>query len=116
DGAASFNPETRTHFNTIKQRVKRMEDLIQAILDYSKADKRYGDEVTVDVRQLIKETMEFIGVTSKVKVTTGTNLPVMLTDKTRLQQVLSNLIGYAVKYNDKPTPKISITTDTQKNE
>ncbi len=115
DGGPTFSPEVRTNFNMIKQRIKRMEDLIQAILDYSKADKRVGDQINVDTRELIRETVEFIGLPEKAIVHIPENMPVMVTDKTRLSQVFSNLIGNGVKYNDKDIPEITIGFETHEN-
>jgi len=115
DGGNSFTPEVRTNFNMIKQRIKRMEDLIQAILDYSKADKRVGDQVQVDTKELIKETVDFIGLPGYAKLHIADNMPAMITDKTRLSQVFSNLIGNGVKYNDKETPEITISVVTHEN-
>ncbi len=115
DGGASFTPEVRTNFNMIKQRIKRMEDLIQAILDYSKADKRVGDQVQVDTKELIKETIEFIGLPENTKVNIAENMPSMVTDRTRLSQVFSNLIGNGVKYNDKDIPVITVGVETLEN-
>ena len=115
DGGGEFSPEIRTNFNMIKQRIKRMEDLIQAILDYSKADKRVGDQMKVETKELIKETIDFIGIPADAKINIADNMPSMVTDKTRLSQVFSNLIGNAVKYNDKPTPVIDITVQAHDN-
>jgi signal transduction histidine kinase len=115
DGSAAFTPEVRTNFNMIKQRIKRMEDLIQAILDYSKADKRVGDQLKVNTKELIQETVDFIGLPSHAKLHIADDLPTMVTDKTRLSQVFSNLIGNGVKYNDKETPEITISMQAHEN-
>jgi light-regulated signal transduction histidine kinase (bacteriophytochrome) len=109
DAGAVLPASSQKNFGIIKQRVKRMEDLIQAILDYSKADKRVGDEMMVDTGKLVHDISEFIGIAPNVKLTVG-DLPVMKTDKTRIQQVLSNLISNAVKHNDNPNPEVSITS------
>ena len=115
DGGNTFTPEIRTNFNMIKQRIKRMEDLIQAILDYSKADKRVGAQVNVNTTELIKETADFIGVPPNARLHIADNMPVMVTDKTRLSQVFSNLIGNSVKYNDKEFPEINISVQPHDN-
>ncbi len=115
DGGPTFTPEVRTNFNMIKQRIKRMEDLIQAILDYSKADKRMGDEVKVDTNELVKETADFIGLPAHAKLHIAENMPNMVTDKTRLSQVFSNLIGNGVKYNDKEIPEVTVSSETHDN-
>jgi signal transduction histidine kinase len=109
DAGDTLVPEARTHFNMIKQRVKRMEDLINAILDYSRADERTGEDVKIVTRDLIEETLDFIGKPDNVHVSISENMPEMISDKTRLQQVFSNLIGNAIKYNDKPSININIS-------
>ena len=109
DAGDTLIPEVRTNFDMIKQRVKRMEDLINAILDYSKADRRTGDDVKVNSKDLIDETVDFIGKPENVRIDIGPGMPEMVTDKTRLSQVFSNLIGNAIRYNDKEQIHINIS-------
>ena len=109
DAGDTLVPEARTHFNMIKQRVKRMEDLINAILDYSRADERTGEDVKIVTEELIEETMDFIGKPENVTLEIQPNMPVMVSDKIRLQQVFSNLLGNAVKYNDKADIYIKVS-------
>ncbi|HNQ62209.1 MAG TPA: ATP-binding protein, partial [Bacteroidia bacterium] len=109
DAGETLVPEARTHFNMIKQRVKRMEDLINAILDYSRADERTGEDVKVVTKSLIEETLEFIGKPDNVTLEIAEPMPEMISDKTRLQQVFSNLLGNAIKYNDKENIHIKVS-------
>ncbi len=109
DAGDTLVPEARTHFNMIKQRVKRMEDLISAILDYSRADDRTGEDVPIVTKDLIEETLDFIGKPDNVIVDIGAGMPEMVSDKTRLLQVFSNILGNAIKYNDKPEVHINIS-------
>lgn len=90
-----------------------MEDLINAILDYSKADRRSGDDVKVNSKDLIEETVDFIGKPDNVRIEIGPGMPELITDKTRLSQVFSNLIGNAIRYNDKEQIQINISVQEQ---
>ena len=114
DAGDAFAPEIRTHFDMIKQRVQRMEDLINAILDYSRADRRMGDEETIDTSSLVTETLDFIGRPENVSLTIQSGMPVINSDRTRLVQVFSNLLGNAIKYNDKPDIKIDVACKESK--
>jgi signal transduction histidine kinase len=109
DAGETLVPEARTHFNMIKQRVKRMEDLINAILDYSRADDRTGEDVKIVTKELIEETLDFIGRPENVTLEIEPGMPEMVSDKTRLQQVFSNLLGNAIKYNDKENIYINVS-------
>lgn len=113
DAGDTLTPEVRTNFDMIKQRVKRMEDLINAILDYSRADRRASDDVKFNAKDLLEETMEFIGKPENVNLEIGPGMPEIVTDKTRLSQVFSNLIGNAIKYNDKEIKEIKISVNDQ---
>lgn len=110
DSADELSDESKANFNTIKQRVKRMEDLINAILDYSRADRRKADDETVDINLLVTDTLEFIGQPENVELKLKNKLPKIVSDPTRLSQVFSNLIGNAIKYNDKKEIKIDISS------
>ncbi len=109
DAGDTLVPEARVHFNMIKQRVTRMEDLINAILDYSRADERTGEDEKIVTKRLIEETLDFIGKPENVVLTIEPGMPEMVSDKTRLQQVFSNLLGNAIKYCDKNEIHIDVS-------
>ena len=64
-------------------------------------------------KDLLEETMEFIGKPENVNLEIGPGMPEIVTDKTRLSQVFSNLIGNAIKYNDKEIKEIKISVNDQ---
>ncbi len=101
DMADKFSDDTKENFNLIKGRVTRMESLINGILDYSKISRKQSEKQNVSVSQLITETVDFIGSKNIVELEIANELPVLFTDKTKLQQVFTNLISNAINYNDK---------------
>jgi signal transduction histidine kinase len=109
DAGDKFDEETRKNFNIIKGRVKRMEDLINAILEYSKADKVKGELLLVDVDKLVHETIEFIGKPDNAEVVIERKLPSAFAEQVKLEQVFSNLISNAIKYNDKQDIKVNVS-------
>jgi len=115
DAGETFTPEVKANFNIIKGRVKRMEDLINAILEYSKADRNVvSDEVKFDTKQLIEETVDFIGRPDNLTLELSTDLPTITSDRTRMEQIFSNLINNAIKYTDKEQIHIHIGVEQQK--
>ena len=111
DAGDSLKGEVKANFELIKQRVRRMEDLINAILDYSKADRVQNDEVRFDVKTLVEETIEFIGKPENVTLNASSDLPVIVSDKIRLSQVFGNLIENGIKYNDKIEKIIDVSSE-----
>lgn len=88
----------------------RMQKLIDGILQYSKAGRIGEDRIEVDLNRLVKEVLEMLGPPGGIEITIG-KLPVILCEKTRIQQVFQNLLSNAVKYQDKPDGKITISSE-----
>lgn len=109
DAAGQMSSEVMANFELIKQRVARMESLINAILDYSRADRSDSREEQVDVGQLIAETVDFIGQPENLQLYVPRTLPTVRADRTRFNQVLLNLFVNAVRYCDKQKVEITVT-------
>lgn len=114
DSGEELSKEARTHFDMIKQRVTRMEDLINAILDYSRADRRRGEDESIDLNKMVTDVLDFIGKPDNVTLEIKSMLPIIVGDRTRMSQIFSNLIGNAIKYNDKEQIKISVSSTESK--
>lgn len=106
-----FTQESKEHFKILKGRVVRMEGLINGILDYSRADRVKSPNEKVDVAELLKETIDLVTLESEVHFTLPDKLPVLMTERMKLDQVFSNLISNAIKHNDKDKTEIKITCE-----
>lgn len=111
DAGDTLKGEVKANFELIKQRVRRMEDLINAILDYSRADRVQSEDVNIDVIKLVEDTIDFIGKPDHVSVNISENMPVIFSDKIRLSQVFSNLIENAFKYNTRDDSRIEVSAE-----
>lgn len=103
-----FTEDASDHFKMLKGRVMRMEGLINGILDYSRADRVKSPNVNVNVKELLNEIFDMLIQDEKVKIDMPANLPLLFTERMKLQQVFSNLISNAVKHSDKPETRIKI--------
>jgi PAS domain S-box-containing protein len=103
-----FTVDSAQHFTMLKGRIVRMESLINGILEYSRADRVKSPNVMVDVKALINEIFELIVQDSNVQIDLPENLPVINTERMKLQQVFLNLISNSIKYNDKEKAVIKI--------
>ncbi|MEP7264191.1 MAG: ATP-binding protein [Bacteroidota bacterium] len=105
-----------THFNTIKNRVVRMEGLINGILDYTKANKNGGAEEAFKCDDLLRETIDLLGVPDNAIINIRQGMPLMKTEKVKLQQVFMNIINNAIRYNDKEDIQVDIGFEDKGND
>jgi two-component system sensor kinase FixL len=108
DHASELSEEVLEYFQLMKQRNHRMAELINGILNYSRVGNKPYLDSEVQLNQLIEEVIDSLPIPEGITVTQkGTDVQ-LSTSRTQLSQVLSNLIGNAAKYHDKPTGKIQI--------
>jgi len=90
------------------RRVKRMHDLIEGVLKYSRVGRIREEKVAIDLNPLVENIIEVIDPPENIEVQVLCKLPTIVAEKTRVEQVFQNLISNAVKYMDKPVGKINI--------
>lgn len=103
-----MNEENKEQMTLLRGRVKRMENLINGILEYSRAGRTKAEKRMVDTDALMNEIIDNLDIRSQMDLELDDNLPNLFTEPIALQQVFSNLISNALKYNDNPKPKLKI--------
>lgn len=109
-----LDDEGKEMLNLLSDRVRRMGDLIDGVLKYSRLGRLREDQREIDLQTLVLEIIDLIAPPSEITITIDTNLPIVQAEKTRMQQVFQNLISNAIKYMGKPAGEIWIG-HTQKN-
>jgi len=107
-----INDEGKTQFDLLIGRVKKMEQLIEGILEYSRASRTDEETQLTDINQLIDEVIEMLSPPDHIILNVQKELPEVVVSKTRIQQVFQNIISNAIKYIDKPKGIISIGCET----
>lgn len=100
--------KVRDNFNLVKQRVVRMESLINGILDYSKASKTSTQYDFFDLNELLLHCFDLLGNPEGHTLTIKSQLPTLFADKAKTQQIILNLVGNAIKFNDKEKAMVEI--------
>jgi PAS domain S-box-containing protein len=108
DYAEKLGDEGKEQLNLLVGRVKRMYNLIEGVLQYSKVGRTRERIQEIDVDRLLKEIVDGLDVPESVKVTWD-NMPLVVFEKVPLQQILQNLISNAIKFMDKPQGLVNIT-------
>lgn len=103
-----LDEEGKAQFDLLSGRVKKMENLIDGILQYSRATNENNEKEEVDVKLLVCEVVDMLSPPGHIEVKIQNDLPVMVLARTRIQQVFQNIISNAIKYNDKEKGLISI--------
>jgi len=104
-----ISPEMKKYMSIISGRTKRIESLINGLLDYARLREKTETE-RIDLDKLIGEIIEDI-VPRNFDVELE-NLPVIFAERIKIEQVFTNLISNAVKYNAGEKGKISVSCKT----
>jgi light-regulated signal transduction histidine kinase (bacteriophytochrome) len=89
-------------------RVRRMGELIDGVLQYSRVGRVRDEKTAVDLNQIVADVIDAIAPPAEINILIDAKLPIVFVEKTRIQQVFQNLISNAVKYMGKPTGTIQI--------
>ncbi len=89
-------------------RAKRMHNLIEGILQYSRVGRAQERQRPVDLDKLVREIIENLGPPPHITVTIEGTLPIVMGDPTHLEQVFQNLVSNAIKFMDKPEGRITV--------
>ena len=100
--------EVAKDFELMRGRVRRMELLINGILEYSKAGRQINNSQLFSVNDLISDIITTIAPSSLYSFDIQAAMPVINADKIKIEQVFSNYISNAIKYNNNPNPIINI--------
>lgn len=108
DLGKDVSEDVRNNMQTLRGRVTRLEGLINGLLEYSKIGKVNIKPEKVNVQAMLKDILEMLVPPPHITVNIQPGMPVFNTRKILLQQVLSNLIANAVKYNDKLAGTVNV--------
>jgi len=112
-----LSPEQREHLDTVKRSSEALLAVLNDVLDYSKieAGKVTLEEIDFDLRDLLDRTIDTLSLQAREKglllectVAPGTRT-LLRGDPVKLQQVLMNLIGNAIKFTGHGSVTLSVS-------
>ncbi len=103
-----FDKDGREKLELIIGRAKRMHNLIEGILQYSRIGRVRESERRVELDKLVQETIEMLAPPENITVTVDDDLPAVVGEPTRLGQVFQNLVSNSIKFMDKSEGWIKI--------
>ena len=108
DCADRLDSDAKEQLNLMLNRVDRMHNLIDGILQYSRIGRVTEEKARVNLNELVPQVVDLLAAPQEVEITIQAELPVVNCEQTRITQVFQNLIGNAIKYMDKPHGRIVI--------
>lgn len=100
--------ETQQQMDLLRGRVRRLEALIDGILDYSRAGRVRSKLELVDVGALLAECRDLLAPPAEATIEIRSDMPTLLTERVPLQQVFMNLIGNALKHAGRQDVRIEL--------
>jgi signal transduction histidine kinase len=96
-----LTPETQEQLDLLRDRVARMNALIEGLLEYSRIGRVAGSLEEVDVGPLVATLVDSLDPPTGFRVEIASDLPVLHTDRLHLSQVFANLITNAIRHHDR---------------
>lgn len=116
DYSDKLDEQGKTQLQLMKARVKRMHDLIEGILAYSRAARAAEeDEELVNLQEVVAEVLKLIVVPQSITVEVGP-LPTIPFEVNKAYQVFQNLISNAIKFNGEKEGYIEVGAKEQEQE
>lgn len=102
DSAAVLGEQSKEHLAKLRGRIRRMEALLEDLLDYSRAGRHHYVPELVDTGALIRSIVDLLEPPPGFTVLIDPQMPTLLTERLPLETTLRNLIGNAFKHHDHP--------------
>lgn len=108
DHGDSLNQGAMEYINLISDNISKMEDLITGILEYSTVGVKDYKMTLIDLNKIVNDVLNFLYVPEHITIEIQDDFPEIMGDTHRLKQLFQNLIGNAIKYNDKEEGHIEV--------
>lgn len=96
-----LSEDGRRRMQLLRERIRSMDELINALLDYSRAGGERFEIEEVATAELVNTVIGNQNVPDGFSISVAPDLPTLRTDRLHLQQVFANLIGNAIEHHDR---------------
>ncbi len=115
DYADKLGDDAKEQLDLLQNRVGRMHNLIEGVLQYSRVGRIKEDMLSIDLNALLSSVVDAIAPPEHISVTVQGSLPTIKGEKTRIMQIFQNLLTNAVKYMDKPQGHVTVACVDEEN-
>jgi signal transduction histidine kinase len=108
DCSDKLGNQANEQMNLLLCRVEKMHNLIEGVLQYSRAGRTEEQVVQVNLDTFIPEAIDMIAPPENISITIENTMPVIECAETHIMQLFQNLLNNAIKYMDKPKGQIKV--------
>jgi signal transduction histidine kinase len=104
----TIDADSQQQFGLLTSRVSQMESLLEDLLQYAQLGRTKQRLTPVAISELIDDIVRGLDIPPTLTIEFAPDLPTITTNATALEQVLTNLVGNAVKHHDRPDGRVEI--------
>ena len=108
DCSDKLSEQANEQINLLLDRVKRMHNLIDGVLQYSRVGRTEEKPLEVNLESFIPEAIDMLAPPKNIKITIEDKMPVINCEETHIMQLFQNLLSNAIRYMDKPKGRIKV--------
>lgn len=109
DLGPKLDADNKHNLQLLRSRVQRMQRLVDDLLTYSRATRLPHPAQSVGVSKLLDDVVFMLNPPDGFTIDYAKDLPTIHTARAPLEQVLSNLIGNAIKHHDRAAGRVQVT-------
>jgi signal transduction histidine kinase len=102
DAADVLSESSQAHLAKLRARIKRLEVLLNDLLDYARASRQRYTPAEVDTQALVEDVVHLLQPPPGFVVRIAEPLPTLYTERVPLETVLRNLLANAIKHHHDP--------------
>ena len=108
DLKGNINPEAQENMLLLKNRIARLQILLNGLLDYGRAGKNAAPKEKFELQQVMDEMLEEIPEKNGFTIQVPSDLPVMNTEKIKIKNVFTELLRNAFMHHNKKKGTIEL--------
>ena len=107
--ADSIDEHGQEMTNMLIAQVRRLDKLIDGLLEYSRVGQQLEPPVPIDLRRFVNQLLMTLPVPQHIEIAVSSNLPTIVAHPGNMRRLFKNLLNNAIQFLDKPAGSIAIT-------
>ncbi|WP_130472198.1 sensor histidine kinase [Candidatus Magnetaquicoccus inordinatus] len=103
-----FDDDGREQLDLLQGRVRRMDQLIEGVLHYSRIGRVREEWIPVNLHKMVTQIIDLLAPPAHITIRLENRLPVVMCEGIRMGQVMQNLLSNAIKFMDKAHGEIAV--------